>query len=105
MTRPNVLFITSDQQRGDCYGFEGRRIKTPHLDGLARDGTRRQADTVDGNAGADSKIIEYRSAPDSYGAKTGAVLDFEHFSQLFNDSCEHRPSRQDQDQMSLTSSL
>ena len=38
--QPNVLLITSDQQRGDCYGFEGRRVKTPHLDQLARDGTR-----------------------------------------------------------------
>lgn len=38
--RPNVLLITSDQQRGDCFGFEGRRVRTPHLDGLARDGTR-----------------------------------------------------------------
>lgn len=38
--RPNILFITSDQQRGDCYGFEGRKVKTPHLDQLARDGTR-----------------------------------------------------------------
>lgn len=40
MTRPNILLITSDQQRGDCYGFEGRRVKTPHLDQLARDGSR-----------------------------------------------------------------
>ena len=39
-TRPNILLITSDQQRGDCFGFEGRPIKTPHLDDLARDGTR-----------------------------------------------------------------
>lgn len=38
--RPNILFITSDQQRGDCYGFEGRRVRTPHLDYLAEDGTR-----------------------------------------------------------------
>ena len=38
--RPNILFITSDQQRGDCYGFEGRRVKTPHLDRLAAEGTR-----------------------------------------------------------------
>jgi arylsulfatase A-like enzyme len=36
----NVLFITSDQQRGDCFGFEGRAVKTPHLDLLARQGTR-----------------------------------------------------------------
>ena len=38
--RPNILLITSDQQRGDCFGFEGRNIKTPHLDRLAADGTR-----------------------------------------------------------------
>ena len=38
--RPNILLITSDQQRGDCYGFEGRAVKTPHLDQMARDGTR-----------------------------------------------------------------
>ena len=36
----NILFITSDQQRGDCFGFEGRRVRTPHLDALARAGTR-----------------------------------------------------------------
>jgi arylsulfatase A-like enzyme len=38
--RPNILLITSDQHRGDCFGFEGRKVKTPHLDELARDGTR-----------------------------------------------------------------
>lgn len=40
MTRPNILLITSDQQRGDCFGFEGRRVRTPHLDRLAAEGTR-----------------------------------------------------------------
>ena len=39
-SEPNILFITSDQQRGDCYGFEGRKVKTPHLDAMARAGTR-----------------------------------------------------------------
>jgi arylsulfatase A-like enzyme len=38
--RPNILLITSDQQRGDCFGFEGRGVRTPHLDQLATDGTR-----------------------------------------------------------------
>ena len=38
--KPNILFITSDQQRGDCYGFEGRKIRTPHLDMLAAGSTR-----------------------------------------------------------------
>ena len=36
----NILLITSDQHRGDCYGFEGRRVTTPHLDQLAQNGTR-----------------------------------------------------------------
>ena len=38
--RPNILLITSDQQRGDCFGFEGRAVKTPHLDLMAQQGTR-----------------------------------------------------------------
>jgi arylsulfatase A-like enzyme len=38
--RPNILLITSDQHRADCYGFENPRIRTPHLDRLARDGAR-----------------------------------------------------------------
>ena len=38
--RPNILLITSDQQRADCYGFENPDIKTPHIDRLAREGTR-----------------------------------------------------------------
>ena len=40
MSRPNFLLISADQQRGDCLGVEGRRIKTPHLDRLAAEGTR-----------------------------------------------------------------
>ena len=39
-TSYNILFVASDQQRGDCYGFEGRKVKTPHLDEMARNGTR-----------------------------------------------------------------
>ncbi len=39
MTRPNILLISADQQRADCFGFQGRKVKTPHLDDLARDGT------------------------------------------------------------------
>lgn len=38
--RPNILLITGDQQRGDCFGFEGRKVMTPHLDRLAAEGTR-----------------------------------------------------------------
>ena len=39
MTRPNILLISADQHRADCLGFQGRRIKTPHLDQLAAEGT------------------------------------------------------------------
>ena len=37
--RPNILLISSDQQRADCFGFMGRKVKTPHLDQLAAEGT------------------------------------------------------------------
>lgn len=39
MKRPNILLITTDQHRGDCLGYAGRRVKTPHIDLLARNGT------------------------------------------------------------------
>jgi arylsulfatase A-like enzyme len=39
-SKPNILLITSDQHRGDCYGFEGRSVRTPHLDAMTRAGTR-----------------------------------------------------------------
>jgi arylsulfatase A-like enzyme len=38
--RPNILLITSDQHRGDAYGFEGTGVHTPHLDLMASRGTR-----------------------------------------------------------------
>lgn len=38
--RPNILFITTDQQRYDTLGVTGNsQVKTPNLDGLARRGT------------------------------------------------------------------
>ena len=40
MTAPNFLLISADQQRGDCIGVEGRRVRTPHLDAMAGGGTR-----------------------------------------------------------------
>jgi arylsulfatase A-like enzyme len=39
-SRPNILLITTDQHRADCVGFENKIIKTPHIDRLAREGTR-----------------------------------------------------------------
>ena len=40
MPSPNIILITSDQHRWDCFGFEGRKIRTPHLDRMAARGTR-----------------------------------------------------------------
>ncbi len=40
VTAPNILLITSDQQRADCFGFEGRKVRTPHLDRMASHGLR-----------------------------------------------------------------
>lgn len=39
--RPNILLISTDQQRADhlgCYGAD--YLKTPHIDSLAASGTR-----------------------------------------------------------------
>lgn len=41
MNRPNLLLITTDQQRGDCLGVEGHPVlQTPYLDELAEKGAR-----------------------------------------------------------------
>ncbi|MEM9476923.1 MAG: sulfatase-like hydrolase/transferase [Pseudomonadota bacterium] len=38
--RPNILFITADQWRGDCTGYAGHPVvQTPNLDALAAGGT------------------------------------------------------------------
>ena len=38
--RPNIVLITTDQHRADCYSFARPDIKTPHIDRLAAGGTR-----------------------------------------------------------------
>jgi arylsulfatase A-like enzyme len=39
MTKPNVLFIITDQQRADHVGFMGNQVvRTPHLDAIAARG-------------------------------------------------------------------
>jgi arylsulfatase A-like enzyme len=35
VTRPNILFITSDQQHYSAIGTDNPRIKTPNLDRLS----------------------------------------------------------------------
>jgi choline-sulfatase len=43
-SRPNILFLMSDQHRGDCIGADGNRvIHTPNLDRIAREGIRFRA--------------------------------------------------------------
>jgi arylsulfatase len=40
-SRPNILFMMTDQQRGDCLGADGNHvIHTPNLDRIANEGTR-----------------------------------------------------------------
>jgi len=37
--RPNILYMMTDQHRGDCLGCAGNKaIKTPNLDSIAKDG-------------------------------------------------------------------
>jgi len=39
--RPNILFIMTDQQRGDCLGVDGHPcLQTPNMDAIAADGVR-----------------------------------------------------------------
>jgi len=38
--QPNILIISADHHRADCLGVAGRKVKTPHLDALAKSGTR-----------------------------------------------------------------
>ena len=40
MTRPNIIFIMTDQQRDDAMGCVNPLIQTPAIDSLARDGIR-----------------------------------------------------------------
>lgn len=44
--KPNIILITSDQHRGDCFGFDARNVKTPHIDSMAARGTRFSACTT-----------------------------------------------------------
>ena len=42
--RPNLVLITSDQQRADCLGLAGHPdLATPHLDALGRGGAHFRA--------------------------------------------------------------
>ena len=39
--RPNILFLMTDQQRGDCLGADGHpAVRTPNLDRIAAEGAR-----------------------------------------------------------------
>lgn len=38
--KPNVILISTDQQRGDCIGPEGRGVLTPNIDRIGSNGVR-----------------------------------------------------------------
>ena len=38
--RPNIILITSDQHRWDCFGFGPRQARMPHLARLAKKGVK-----------------------------------------------------------------
>ena len=40
MTKPNILFLMTDQQRWDAMGCSGGWVRTPALDRIAREGVR-----------------------------------------------------------------
>ena len=50
-TRPNILLITTDQQRGDCLGIDPQAptaLQTPNLDWLGRRGANFHLDVYSG---------------------------------------------------------
>ncbi|HEY9561828.1 MAG TPA: sulfatase-like hydrolase/transferase, partial [Anseongella sp.] len=53
-SKPNVLFLFADDQRADALGISGNPyIRTPHIDQLAREGSRfSNAYVMGGNHGA-----------------------------------------------------
>ncbi len=40
MSKPNILFLMTDQQRWDAMSTSGDWVETPHLDRIAAEGTR-----------------------------------------------------------------
>lgn len=38
--KPNVILVTTDQQRGDCIGADRRLVQTPNIDLIGSNGTR-----------------------------------------------------------------
>lgn len=38
--RPNIILISTDQQRGGCIGDDRRHVRTPNIDRMGRLGTR-----------------------------------------------------------------
>lgn len=60
--RPNIVFIHTDQQRGDCLGCAGHDVlETPTMDNLAHNGAAR--------------IPLIIAAPKEFGITPGTVLD------------------------------
>ena len=51
-SKPNILFLLTDDQRWDALGCAGNpNIHTPNMDALARDGVRFRNDVITGVGG------------------------------------------------------
>ena len=72
---------------------------------MAGYGTGGQANAIDRDAGAGAKIVKYHATRYVDRAEIARVFDFDHFTDFFNDSCEHMPSRRDPGLSSSPSNL
>ncbi|MBN2390590.1 MAG: sulfatase-like hydrolase/transferase, partial [Anaerolineae bacterium] len=72
MTKPNILFIFSDQQRWDTCGCYGQALDiTPNLDRMAREGVRfEQAFTCQPVCGPARASLQTGKYPTEVGCHT-----------------------------------
>ena len=75
-TRPNVLLIVTDQQRGDMLGCAGYPVRTPNIDALAESGVRyRNGFTTHPTCTPSRSTMLTGRYPSSHGARmTGMIL-------------------------------
>jgi choline-sulfatase len=77
---PNILWIQTDEQRADslgCYGNAHVRVRTPHIDALARRGTRFANHHVQSPVCVPSRVCELTS---HYAYQTGILNNSVHYT-------------------------
>ena len=93
-TRPNIIFILTDDQRHDALGFLNGNIETPNMDRLAGEGVRNSEVSV-----CWSRVVESRNDPveqafceasgalglDPYAITEDDARFIEHAHRLFSD--------------------